>query len=91
MIDEKGEITFKKPTESTREFWDKIIFVDEYAVYQYSLEFFCEGTAVRVICPELAETENHCILEIDVEDYLRERERYLEELFSDKEKSEIKG
>jgi len=73
--DKEGEIFFKISADGKQADSDKIIIVNENEEFQYSLEFYCAGTTVRVICPENSEEEK-LIINVDVSDYLKELESY---------------
>ena len=82
VVDKHGEITFIKFADNVQTVCDKVIFVDENAVYKYTLEFSCEGTVIKVVRSDLPKDEN-CIALIDIAEYFHEVEEFFTSVEAD--------
>ena len=72
VVDKHGVISFEKFSDNTQTMRDKVIFADENAAFQYSLEFLCVGTIIKVVRSDLP--EENSTLTIDVAEYFQQKE-----------------
>lgn len=75
VVDDHGEVSFIKSADNIEAACDKVIFVDANAAYKFTLEFFCEGTVIKVVRSDFPKNEG-CIALIDIAEYFHEMEEF---------------
>lgn len=68
VVDENGELTFKNVAHTSSQVVDTVLFANENAEFQYSLQFNCKGGRIWVNRLYL-QGEQDCVFDIDVVEY----------------------